>query len=93
VTFNEWWLSDWVSHWVSELQFTYQGIKHKLTLWSRSVRTAKKTQHFNIIKINWLTLFKEIIPIYTENHAKPRNTKCSVTNKLKQLVHIVTIRL
>jgi hypothetical protein len=34
------------------------------------VRTAKKTQHFTITKINWLTLFKEIIAVYSENHTK-----------------------
>jgi hypothetical protein len=35
---------------------------------------AKKTQHFTITKINWLTLFKEIIAVYSENHTKPINT-------------------
>jgi hypothetical protein len=29
-----------------------------------SVRTAKKTPHFTITKINWLKLFKEIIAVY-----------------------------
>jgi hypothetical protein len=36
-----------------------------------SVRTAKKTQHFTITKINWLTLFREIIAVYCENYMKP----------------------
>jgi hypothetical protein len=40
-----------------------------------SVGTAKKTQHLTITKINWLTLFKEIIAVYTENHTRPINTK------------------
>jgi hypothetical protein len=40
-----------------------------------SVRTAKKTPHFTITKINWLTLFKEIIAVYSENHTKHKNTK------------------
>jgi hypothetical protein len=40
------------------------------------IRTAKKTQHFTITKINWLTLFKEIIAVYSENHMKPINTVC-----------------
>jgi hypothetical protein len=40
-----------------------------------SVRTAKKTHHFTITKINWLTLFKEIIAVYYENHTKHMNTK------------------
>jgi hypothetical protein len=38
-----------------------------------SVRTAKKTQHFTITKISWLTLFKEIITVYYENQTKPIN--------------------
>jgi hypothetical protein len=41
-----------------------------------SVRTAKKTQHFTITKINWLMLFKEIIAVYWENHTKPINALC-----------------
>jgi hypothetical protein len=39
-----------------------------------SVRTAKKTQHFTITKIKRLTLFKEIIAVYTEDQTKPINT-------------------
>jgi hypothetical protein len=31
------------------------------------VRTAKKTLLFTITKINWLTLFKEIIAVYSES--------------------------
>jgi hypothetical protein len=41
-----------------------------------SVRTAKKTRHFSITKINWLTLFKEIIAVYSENHTKHINRLC-----------------
>jgi hypothetical protein len=48
-------------------------------LFKNSVRTSKRTPHFTITKINWLTLFKEIIAVYSENHAKPINTKCSIT--------------
>jgi hypothetical protein len=33
-----------------------------------SVRTAKKTPHFTVTKINRLTLFKEIIAVCSENH-------------------------
>jgi hypothetical protein len=44
-----------------------------------SVRTSKRTSNFAITKINWLMLFKEIIAVYSENHAKP-NTKCSITD-------------
>jgi hypothetical protein len=38
-----------------------------------SVRTAKKTQHFTIAKINWLMLFAEIIAVYSENYTKHKN--------------------
>jgi hypothetical protein len=44
-------------------------------LFKNSVRTSKRTLHFTITKINWLTLFKEIIAVYSENHAKPINNK------------------
>jgi hypothetical protein len=37
-------------------------------------------------------LFKEIIAVYSENHVKPINTKCSITDCQKQMVHIVTAR-
>jgi hypothetical protein len=44
-----------------------------------SVRTSKRTSHFTITKINWLTLFKEIIIVYTKNNTKCINTKCRLT--------------
>jgi hypothetical protein len=49
-------------------------------LFKNSVRTSKRTPNFTITKINWLMLFKEIIAVYSENHAKPINTKCSITD-------------
>jgi hypothetical protein len=49
-------------------------------LFKNSVRTSKRTPHFTITRVNWLTLFKEIIAVYGENHAKPINTKCSITD-------------
>jgi len=49
-------------------------------LFKNSARTSKRTPHFTITKTNWLTLFKEIIAVHSENHAKPINTKCSITN-------------
>jgi uncharacterized protein YktB (UPF0637 family) len=36
-------------------------------LFKNSVRTSKRTPHFTITKINWLTLFKEIIAVYSDN--------------------------
>jgi hypothetical protein len=49
-------------------------------IFKNSVRTAKKTQHFTITKINRLTLFKEIIAVYSENHTEHINAKWSVTD-------------
>jgi hypothetical protein len=43
-----------------------------------SVRTAKKALHFTVTKINWLTLFKEIIAVCNEKYTKPFSTKCRV---------------
>jgi hypothetical protein len=39
-------------------------------LFKNPVRTSKRTPHFTITNINWLTLFKEIIAVYSENHTK-----------------------
>jgi hypothetical protein len=39
-------------------------------LFKNPIRTSKRTPHFTITKINWLTLFKEIIIVYSENHTK-----------------------
>jgi hypothetical protein len=49
-----------------------------------SVRTSKRTPHFTITNIYWLTPFKEIIAVYSENHAKAINTKCSITDSLSR---------
>jgi hypothetical protein len=49
-------------------------------LFKNPVRTSKRTPHFTITKINWLTPFKKIIAVYSENHAKPINAKCSITD-------------
>jgi hypothetical protein len=40
---------------------------------------SKRTQHFAIKKVNWSTLFKEIIPIYSKKHMEHINIKCRVT--------------
>jgi hypothetical protein len=45
-------------------------------LFKNPVRTSKRTPHFTITKINWLTLFKEIITVYSKNQMKPINTLC-----------------
>jgi hypothetical protein len=49
-------------------------------IFKNSVRTANKTQHFSITKINWLMLFKEIIAVYTENHTKLTDKKYKVAD-------------
>jgi hypothetical protein len=41
-----------------------------------SVRTAKKTQRVSMMVIGWLTLFREITVVYSENHTKHINTLC-----------------
>jgi hypothetical protein len=57
-------------------------LKPKLVyiIFKNSARTAKETPHFTITKINWLTLFKEIIAVYSENHTRPTNTKFSIAD-------------
>jgi hypothetical protein len=47
-------------------------------LFKNSVHTSKRTLHFTVTSINFLTLFMEIIAVYSENHAKPINAKCSI---------------
>jgi hypothetical protein len=59
--------------------WTINRLRPKL-VWMKfknSVRTSKKTQHYTITKINWLMLFKEIIPS-TPRIMKPISTKWSV---------------
>jgi hypothetical protein len=48
-------------------------------LFKNPVRISKRTPNFAITNINWLILFKEIIAVYSDNHAKPINTKYSIT--------------
>jgi hypothetical protein len=52
-------------------------LKPKLVyiLFKNPVRTSKRTPHLTITKINWLTLFKEIIAVYSENQVKFIETK------------------
>jgi hypothetical protein len=39
------------------------------------VCTSKRTPHITNSKINWLMLFKEIITVYSDGHARSTNTK------------------
>jgi hypothetical protein len=60
-------------------------VEVRLNTIKNSVRTAKKTQHFTVTKINWLTLFKVIIAVYCENHMTHMNTKLRLTDCWKQV--------
>jgi hypothetical protein len=66
----------------NKIKIIINPLKPKIVsiIFKYSVRTAKKTQHFTITKINWLTLFKEIIAVYSENHTKTINTKRRVAD-------------
>jgi hypothetical protein len=48
-------------------------------LFKNSVRTSKRTPHFTITNINWLTLFKEIIAVYSENHMEHKQNAALLT--------------
>jgi hypothetical protein len=52
----------------------FNALKPKLVqiMFMNAVRTSKRTPHFTITKINWLTLFKEITAVYSENDTKPK---------------------
>jgi hypothetical protein len=39
-----------------------------------------ENKHFTITKSNWLTLFKEIIAVYTEKHWERTNTERRVAD-------------
>jgi len=47
-------------------------------LFKNPVRTSKRTPHFTITKINWLTLFKDINHVYSEINTKLINAKSRV---------------
>jgi hypothetical protein len=49
------------------------------TVFKNSVRSSKRTPHLTIKKINWLTLFKDITAVYSENDTKPVNIKYNAT--------------
>jgi hypothetical protein len=42
----------------------------------------KETRNISITKISYLTLFKEITALYSENHMKPINAPCGQTAEL-----------
>jgi hypothetical protein len=42
-------------------------------MFKNSVRTSKRTPHFTVTKINWLTPFREIKPLF--NPLKPKRER------------------
>jgi hypothetical protein len=61
------------------LDFHVNTWKQKLVkmFYKNPVRTAKKPQHLTITKLNRLTLFKEMIAVYSENRTKLINMFCA----------------
>jgi hypothetical protein len=59
-------------------------VKSTLTLvkiiFKNSVRTSKRTQLATVTNINLLSLFKEVIAVYTENQVELLNTKYGVSD-------------
>jgi hypothetical protein len=70
----------------------YTASQPRRTTMSSSLPWKPQISHVSITIINWLMLFKEIIPLHSKNHMKPIGTKCSYW-LLKQVVHIVTTGL
>jgi hypothetical protein len=62
-------------------------------MFKNSVRASKKTQLLSITETSWLMQFKEVIPIYTENHTKRIKVKMKSRWLLKQMARIVTTGL
>jgi hypothetical protein len=56
------------------------------------VRTAKKTQHLTITKINWLILFDETATLHTENQAQLKYKMQLLFVKPAGSLYIVTFR-
>jgi hypothetical protein len=62
-------------------------------VFTNSVRTARKTQHFTITKINWLRLSTGITPVYIDNDNEARKYPTRRYRLLKQIiVHTVITR-
>jgi hypothetical protein len=50
-------------------------------IYKNSVCIANK-KHVSVTKIIWLTLFREIIAVYSVIHVKPINTLCGQNSEL-----------
>jgi hypothetical protein len=75
------WASESLSLKVSKIHLL-NPLKLKLIeiICKNSVCTSRKTLHFTIMKISWLMLLKEVIPVYTYIHTRPIKTKLTVTD-------------
>jgi hypothetical protein len=40
------------------------------------IKTVPQRKHITIIKVNRVLLFKETMPVYTENHTEPTRVRC-----------------
>jgi hypothetical protein len=66
---------------ISGFRVYFSPLKMNLVLiiFKNLVRTSKRTPHFTIKNISWLTLFKEVITVYTKNRTKFINAARRVT--------------
>jgi hypothetical protein len=62
-------------YYVHHMVFNPFNPKLAQIIFKNLVCTAKKTPHFTIAEISWLTLFKEIIVFFSENLIKHISTK------------------
>jgi hypothetical protein len=66
--------------WECNKEMHFNPLKQKyVEIFNNSVRTSKKTPHFTITEINFLTRLKEIT-VYSENRTKSINTKWELMN-------------
>jgi hypothetical protein len=57
----------------------FNPLKPKLIqIFKNSVCIPERTPDFTVTKINWSMLFKETGTVYSMNHIKPINKKCSI---------------
>jgi hypothetical protein len=74
--FNAWAVLPKTTAWQFECLTLFSTKIFKIAL-KHSVLASIRTQLISISKISWLTLFREIVAIYSGNHTKPKNTLCA----------------
>jgi hypothetical protein len=65
------------------LSFTRRSLaeaKVHQIIFKNLIPSSKENITLHNYKVNLFMLFKKIIAIYTENHTKPINTRCRVTD-------------